>query len=62
MFGGAKGGYGSHIVIDLAEAPKRRIEWCLSLRHSKEAILKESSNCFCGVLSSEGNCVSELTS
>lgn len=29
MFGGAKRGYGSHIVIDLAEAPKRRIEWCL---------------------------------
>lgn len=26
------------------------------LRHGKEAFLKESSNCFCGMLSSEGNC------
>lgn len=27
MFGGAKRGYGSHIVIDMAKEPKRRIEW-----------------------------------
>lgn len=33
MFGGAKRGYGNHIVIDMAGAPKRRIEWRLPLRH-----------------------------
>lgn len=34
----------------------------MPLRQSKEVFLKESSNCFCDVLSSEGNRVSALTS
>lgn len=28
MFGGTKRGSESHIVIDMAEEPKRWIEWC----------------------------------
>lgn len=28
MFGDAKRGCGNHIVIDMAEEPRRQIEWC----------------------------------